>query len=171
MQHPEPYYVTAVTKADLPLLAQWLAGPHLRPYWGTAPDELAHMRNNLTNPLISQYIVSRSATPIAYLQSYLCHSFNAPQYHDQPDTARAVDLFIGPPDALNHGHGSALLRHYAQRQKTCGTPALLIDPDPSNERAVRSYRRAGFIEIGLRQDAEANPVLVMSLPTAPFICS
>ena len=171
MSQAEGYDFKAVTAADLPLLVQWLAEPHLRPHWGTAPDELAHMTDNLNNPLINQYIISHNAPPFAYLQSYPCHSFYAPHYHDQPASACAVDLFIGLPRALNQGHGAALLRQFAQTRTALGIPALVIDPDPSNERAVRSYRRAGFIDIGLRQDADAKPVLVMTLPTAPFICS
>lgn len=171
MQHPEPYHFAAATKADLPLLAQWLAGAHLRDHWGTPEDELALIANDLANPQITQLLIYHKAAPIAYLQSYPCQTWPAPQFSDFPHLARATDLFIGPPAALGIGHGCRFLRQFAADTLKNGSPAVLIDPDPSNERAVRSYRRAGFTDIGLRHDANGKPVQVMAFTDSPFICS
>ena len=40
-------------------------------------------------------------------------------------------------------------------------PAVVIDPDPDNERAVRAYRRAGFRDVALRRDGDGDMTLVM----------
>ena len=171
MQRPEPHYVTAVTKADLPLLAQWLAGPHLRDHWGRPEDELALIANDRANPQITQLLIYHKSAPIAHLQSYPCQTRPASQFSDVPHVAGTADLNIGPSAALGIGHGRRLLHQFAADTVKNGSPAVLIDPDPSNERAVRSYRRAGFTDLGLRHDANGKPAQVMAFADPPFICS
>ena len=45
---------------------------------------------------------------------------------------------------LGCGHGSAFVRAFAEQLLAAGTPRLVIDPDPANTRAIRSYEKAGF---------------------------
>ena len=45
---------------------------------------------------------------------------------------------------LDRGHGSALIRAFADRLFASGTPRVVIDPDPANARAIRAYEKAGF---------------------------
>jgi len=70
---------------------------------------------------------------------------------------------------IGRGHGSAMLALYARRLLAQGAPAVLIDPDPDNERAVRAYRRAGFQDVALRPDGDGDMTLVMRFDPA-FIC-
>jgi len=58
---------------------------------------------------------------------------------------RAIDIWIGEPDALGRGYGTAMMRQalgrcFAQREVI----AVLADPLASNTRACRFYARLGF---------------------------
>lgn len=68
----------------------------------------------------------------------------------EPDQ-RAIDIWIGPADALGRGYGSEMMRQaiercFAEPEIT----AILIDPLASNVAAHRFYRRLGFVEVGRR---------------------
>ena len=58
---------------------------------------------------------------------------------------RALDIWIGPPDALGHGHGTRMMTLaindcFADPKVT----AIVIDPLASNVDAHRFYQRLGF---------------------------
>ena len=73
---------------------------------------------------------------------------------------------------IGRGHGSALMRAHADRLLSEGAPAIGTDPHPSNLRAIRGYRRAGFVAGGVR-DTRWGPSLLMirypdERPGGPF---
>ena len=149
------------TLADLPMMAEWLETPGLRQWWGDPVEQLALLAEDLDNPLMDQQIACLAGVPFGYVQSYPCAAWGAAQFADMPDDARAADTCIGVPHLRNQGYGANMLRLYAQTLLSNGAPAVVIDPDPSNERAVRSYRRAGFRDIAIRAGEDGDDVLVM----------
>ncbi len=165
---PDPSYsLRPMTAADLVLLAEWLRGPeHIR-WWGDPAEWLASKTEDLDEPLMDLRIAYFGADPIGYLQSYPVHAWSegAPNLVDQPPGSMAIDCFVAP-QIIGQGHGSAMVRLYALSLLANGAPAVLIDPDPSNERAVRAYRRAGFRDLGLRPDGEGDMTLVMRFDPA-----
>ncbi len=167
MRVPCPYSFRPAGADDLPMLAGWLATPALREWWGDPQEELALMTEDLPNTLMEQQIVSHNDEPFGYVQSYPCTIWRSPQFAGFNRHARAVDTFIGVPDMIGQGHGSGMLRHYAETLIENGAPDVLIDPDPSNERAVRAYRRAGFADHSTRPCEDGTPVLVMTYRPAP----
>ena len=52
-------------------------------------------------------------------------------------------LFIGEPGMIERGHGSALIRAFADERLAQGAPRMVTDPDPTNRRAVRAYTPHG----------------------------
>jgi aminoglycoside 6'-N-acetyltransferase len=82
------------------------------------------------------------------------------EYADQPQGCWGVDPFIGEAHMIGQGHGSAMLRAFVDRLFARGRACALIDPDPTNLRAVNAYRRAGFTLIEERQ-TEWGPVVLM----------
>ena len=168
---PDGYALRAFTAADLPMMAGWLAMPHLRQWWGDPAEELALLTEDLHNPLMDQQIgllagAALADRAFAYLQSYPCRAWGAPQFKDRPDGSHSVDMCIGPPEMLGLGHGHAILRLYAQTLQMRGATDIVIDPDPGNERAVRCYRRAGFRDVAIVEGEDGDPVLVMEFNPA-----
>ena len=166
------YALRRLTRDDLPMLAAWLATPHAVQWWGDAAEQLALVAGDLDEPLMDQTIAELSARPFGYLQSYPAEAWpaGAPHLADFAHGTMAVDCFVGPVDMLGRGHGSAMLHLYARHLLAQGAPAVVIDPDPENERAVRAYRRAGFRDVARRPDGDGDMTLVMRFDPAHIIC-
>jgi aminoglycoside 6'-N-acetyltransferase len=154
------YRFRPFTDADLPLVERWLVTAEVARWWGDPAKELALLKDDLDEPLMRQWIVEHNERPFSYVQAYEAHAW--PQRHLQhltPGTL-VIDAFVGEPDMLGCGHGSAFLRLFATILITEGAPAVAIDPDVDNIRAKRAYARAGFAEAGVLQ-AKEGPVALM----------
>jgi len=102
---------------------------------------------------MAQFIVTLNNRPFAYLQCYDPAAWPDNGFGLQPDGARGIDQFIGEPDMIDRGHGSAFIRAFVDDLFAAGTPRALTDPSPDNARAVRAYEKAGFV----RQDFVETP--------------
>ena len=72
----------------------------------------------------------------------------------------AMDQFIGKPDMIECGHGSAFIRAFADERLRNGAPRIVTDPHPANTRAIRAYQKAGFEKAGM-VDTPDGPALLM----------
>ncbi len=154
------YAFRPMTRADYPMFANWLTHPHINGWWGDSATELRLVDEDMDKGVVDMRIAQADGAPFAFIQDYNAHAFGAPQYKDQPDTARAIDTFLGDPAFLGQGHGagyiaarlSELRRHY---------PVVLTDPDPNNTRAINAYTRAGFRKVKIAPCEDGDPVQVM----------
>ena len=161
MPPDQTYRFREMTADDLPLLADWLVQPHLVQWWGNPAEQLALITEDLADPLMDQRIVEWQGRAIGYVQHYPCHAWGAPHLEHFPQGTLALDTFVGDPAELGKGHGTAFLRQRALELVAQGAPAVVIDPDPGNERAVRAYRRAGFVGTLVATDLDGEPALVL----------
>jgi aminoglycoside 6'-N-acetyltransferase len=98
------------------------------------------LKEDLDNPLMRQWIVEYGQRPFAYVQAYEAHAW--PQVHLQslPGRTQVIDAFIGEPDMIGRGHGSAFLRLLASSFIREGAPLVAIDLMPEiSGRDVRSH--------------------------------
>ena len=158
---PARYGFRPVTAGDLPMLEAWLAKPHMREWWGEPERGMEEIRENIDSISVEPLIVELGGKPIAYLQSYDPHLEEDHPYQDQPTGTLGVDLSIGEPDLLGLGHGSALLDQFVEELFEEGVPRVIIDPDPSNGRAIRAYEKAGFRAFDTRTSIY-GPALMMA---------
>ncbi len=157
------YAFRPVTGADLPLIAAWLAEPHVAEWWGDdAETSLAEIEEAVDSISVEPLIVELAGKPIGYLQSYDPHLEDGHPYQDQPFGTLGIDLTIGVPDLVGVGHGSAIMRQFAEILFDEGAPRLIIDPDPANLRAIRAYEKAGFRAFDTRTSIY-GPALMMAL--------
>lgn len=160
---PAEYDFRTVTEADLPMLAAWLAEPHVAQWWGEGPEaSLAEIRQAMDSDDTEPLIVELDGRPIAYLQSYDPHLEDDHPYQDQPFGTLGIDISIGPPELLGKGHGPAIVRQFAGLLFEEGAPRVIIDPHPDNLRAIRAYEKAGFHAFDRRM-SEYGPALMMAL--------
>ena len=146
--------------ADLPLVRRWLAAPHVAQWWGDADEQYARVHNDFDEPAMQQFIVGEGDQPFGYLQSYDLAAWPDEAFGTQPPGTRAIDQFIGEPDMMARGHGSAFIRAFVAGLLASGTPRVITDPDPANARAIRACEKAGF----RRQrvvDTRSGPALLM----------
>ncbi len=155
------YTFSPATAADLPLLARWLRTPEVIRWWGDPEEQEALLREDLDEPAMVMHIVSHHGRPFAYVQHYAVQVWPQPHFAHLPSGARAIDAFIGEPDMIGGGHGSAFLRQLALSLKAGGAPVVAIDPDAANLRARRAYAKAGFKGEAVSESGE-GPVVVMT---------
>jgi aminoglycoside 6'-N-acetyltransferase len=74
---------------------------------------------------------------------------------------RAIDQFIGEPDMIGRGHGSALIRSFIEDLLQGGTPRAATDPNPANARAVRAYEKAGLQSDRLVETPDGSALLMV----------
>lgn len=142
----------AVTPEHYGLLDGWLRAPHMQEWWGDPEMELGYIRDmvegrDTTRP----YLIALRGEPVGYIQVwYIGHHQNETWMTDHPWLAElpaetvGVDLSIGVPELLSQGIGSAALMAFVRGLYDDGHRTIIIDPDPSNKRAVRAYMKAGF---------------------------
>ncbi len=165
-----------VRAADLPMLAEWLARPHWREWWGDPATELGFIRDMVegrdsTRP----YIFLRSGEPRGYIQLWYIGPHQTPEWAREnpwlmelPAEAVGVDLSIAEEEHLSRGLGSAVLRAFALELHGRGFGMIIIDPDPANLRAVRAYRKAGFTPVP-HLEGRTDGVSIMQFRTDPIL--
>ncbi|MDQ6434179.1 GNAT family N-acetyltransferase [Mesorhizobium sp. LHD-90] len=154
------YRFRPVTEKDLPLLGRWLREPHVAEWWDDPDEELAAIREHMDSISVEPLIVELDGKPIGYLQTYDPHLEDGHPYADQPFGTLGLDLSIGEPELVGVGHGSALLRQFVDELFAEGAPRVVIDPDPSNIRAIRAYEKAGFSPVGERTSIYGHVMLM-----------
>ena len=157
MTNPDPYSFHKVTPGDLDLLRTWHATPHVRTWWDADDDEA----DDLTDPRVARWIVQHAGRPFAYMQDYDVHGWDGHHFDDLPKGSRGIDQFIGVPDMVGIGHGTAFIRARLRTLFTTGAPAIGTDPHPDNARAIAAYRKAGFVPAGPPRDTEWGLILPM----------
>lgn len=155
------YDFRAVTEADLKLLGQWLAQPHWAEWWDEPEAGVAEIREAMGSVECEPLIVEFGGKPMAYLQSYDPHLEDDHPYQDQPFGTLGLDISIGPAEMLGQGHGSAILAQFIEQLFEEGCPRVIIDPDPTNARAIRAYEKAGFRAFDTRTSIY-GPALMMA---------
>ena len=154
------YEFRPMTAADLPLVKRWLAMPHVTPWWGDANEQFELVSGDLSHPAMDQFIVASEGRPFAYLQCYDLTAWNS-GFGAQPLGTRGIDQFIGEPDMVGKGHGSAFIRAYIEGLLANGTPRVVTDPDPGNARAIRAYQKAGFAKAHLVDTPDGVALLMV----------
>ena len=154
------YQFRAMTAADLPMVRGWLAAPHVVEWWGDPDEQFGLVKDDLDHPAMDQFVVSVDDRAFAYLQCYDPLAWPESGLADRPPGTRGIDQFIGEPDMMGLGHGSAFIRAYVDRLLAAGSPQVLTDPDPNNRRAIRAYEKAGFLAERVMDTAE-GPALLM----------
>lgn len=143
---------------DIPTLETWDRQPHVIACSSDRPDlevafdgidwreELAQM-----SEVMFYQIAELDGRPIGVIQ--VCDPHREPSHYwgEIEPGLRAIDIWIGPPDALGRGYGSQMM---AQTLDACfaepDVTAIVIDPLNSNADAHRFYQRLGFRPEGRR---------------------
>ena len=152
------YDFRQATMADLALLARWQAEPHVRRWWDTAePYDQAEMND----PRVSRWIVSANEHPFGFMQDYTVHGWKEHHFSNLPKGSRGIDQYIGDPEMLGLGHGSAFIAARMQALFDLGVPVIATDPHPQNERAISVYEKLGFKRSGPLQQTRWGLILPM----------
>jgi aminoglycoside 6'-N-acetyltransferase len=128
----------------LPMVRRWLETPEVARWWGDPAEQYTLVSGDLGHPDMDQFIVALDDHAFGYIQCYALDAWDH-GFGPQPAGTRGIDQFIGEPEMIGRGHGSAFIRQFVDGLLTSGKPRIVTDPDPENSRAVRAYVKAGFV--------------------------
>lgn len=142
------------TPADQGLLEHWQRQPHLKAALGD--DDWQWTAELQRRPAWREQLIAEvDGRPIGFLQII------DPKYEDShywgciEEGNRAVDLWIGEPDALGRGFGTRMMNLAIQRSfADPSVTSILVDPMDTNVRAHRFYERLGFDYVVCRRFGE-----------------
>jgi aminoglycoside 6'-N-acetyltransferase len=162
-----PVVLRPATRQDAPLLRRWDEQPHVIAsdpnddwQWESELAEIADWRE----PLIAEV----DGRPIGFLDVIDPAREPSRYWGDVPPGLRAIDIWIGEPDALGRGYGTEMMRQALARCFAAPeVTAVMIDPLAGNARAIRFYQRLGFVPVGRRQFG-ADDCLVHRLTRADW---
>jgi aminoglycoside 6'-N-acetyltransferase len=149
----------AAAHADIPTLLRWDMDPTVIASASDNPDaSMAWGQDNDWAENIDryerdvwEYWIAEVATPdgswrpIGAMQ--LCDPHREPTHYwgDIEPNLRALDIWIGEPDARGQGHGETMMRlGIVASFEDPAVTAIVIDPLASNTRAHKFYQRLGF---------------------------
>ena len=134
-----------VTPGDTPALADLLAQPSVRAWWGAYDEErLREDVFELPEEGASFAIVVEGAV-VGLIQ---CWEENTPDYRHA-----SLDIAVRH-EFQGRGIGRDALRTLARYLFERGHHRLTIDPSATNERAIRAYSRLGFKPVGIMRRYE-----------------
>lgn len=140
--------------SDLMMLHEWLHRPHVSKWWGD-PGTFAEVKHDYlpytTDEATTRgYIALLENEPIGFIQSYVVMGSGEGWWEQETDPgARGIDQFLSNPEQMGRGLGSAMVHAFVEQLFQDPTVTKVqTDPAPENERAIRCYRRAGFVPTG-----------------------
>jgi RimJ/RimL family protein N-acetyltransferase len=140
--------------SDLAMLYEWLHRPHVLEWWGDPGtyaelehDYLPHTTDESTT---RGYITLFENEPIGFIQSYVVIGSGDGWWEQETDPgARGIDQFLANQEQLGRGLGRAMIHAFVnQLFQDPVVTKVQTDPSPENERAIRCYRRVGFVDVG-----------------------
>lgn len=132
----------------------WLQRPHVAEWWHE-PITLAEVERDYLPVAMNEsstraYIAVLAGEPIGFIQSYVALGSDEGWWEQETDPGtRGIDQFLANAEQLGRGLGSSMVKAFVEQ--LFQDPAITkvqTDPSPKNERAIRSYRRSGFVVHG-----------------------
>lgn len=158
MKTAHTYHFRQLRMEDLALLMEWQAHPHVRQWWDS---EKQYDQDDISDVRVSRWIVSLDKRPFAFMQDYSVHGWDDHHFAGLPTGARGIDQYIGDPEMLGAGHGSAFIGARMQALYDAGVPVIATDPHPDNQRAIAVYKKLGFRPSGPAQETPWGLILPM----------
>lgn len=156
-------YFIPLAVRHFPLLATWMNTPHVAPWWSEGRSwSLQDIMEKYTTYVdgykivngqkkpIHGFIIMYDQTPIGYIQYYNVHDFGREFgsvkdfFPHISDATAALDFYIGDPNFIGKGLGSPILIAFLQHHIWPHFQACFVDPNTANQRAIKTYLKAGF---------------------------
>lgn len=158
-----------LSRDDFPLLAGWLAQPHVQRWWNH-DNSLQAIEADFGATVdgidpTDIYIVSSGDRPFGLVQWYLFS--DNPGYIDElaalvqvPRDALSMDYFVGEPRMLRQGWGAAMLRASLVMiwREYPAAPLVVVPVSAANEASWRVLERSGLRRVAEGPLAPDNPI-------------
>jgi RimJ/RimL family protein N-acetyltransferase len=129
--------IRPATDDDAERLAAWHSVLEVARYWDGDTFTPAEIRARLRRPTVDAFIVEEDGEPVGYLQAW---------WEDDEPRRGGLDGFL-IPSARGRGVMPAAARQLAERLVAAGWEEVTVDPYTWNDRAIRGWANAGFVEV------------------------
>ena len=136
----------AATGDDVALLVRWHADPEVSRYWDDETFTEDEMRARIQRAGVDTWIVEDGGEPVGLLQSW---------WEPDPPKRGGIDGFL-VPSARGRGVMPAVARRLAADLLAQGWAEVTVDPYAWNERAIRGWEKAGFVEVSRGHAADED---------------
>lgn len=157
------------THGDIPVLQRWDRDPTVIASVSDNPDAVVAFGEEndwvqniaLYEPDVWEYwIAELGGRPIGAMQMIDPHREPTHYWGEIGPDLRALDIWIGEPDARGKGYGGLMMKMgIARCFATPAVTAIVIDPLASNTRAHRFYQRLGFVPVERRMFGEDDTLV------------
>jgi aminoglycoside 6'-N-acetyltransferase len=124
------------TRKDVELLVAWHADPDVSRYWDGKRFTPEEVEARLARDRVDGWILEEDRAPVGFLQSW---------WEEDEPRRGGLDGFL-IPSARGRRIMPTLARRLAQRLLAEGWVDVTVDPYAWNERAIRGWANAGFVE-------------------------
>ena len=142
-----------LTRDDFPILARWLAEPHVAEWWNHDPDAIdADFGPSIDGDEPAEdWIALDDGRPFGVVQ--YCHFVDYPEYIDElapvyplVEGAASIDYLVGDHERLGRGVGTRMIADFVDLVWAHDPRAthLLVPVNSANERSWRALLRVGF---------------------------
>ncbi len=153
-----------IVEGDIDLLHKWLNAPHVAEWFDGAVSLEAVQRKyieKIRSDWQQAFIVYQADIPFGYVQSYRASRAGPGWWPDVDEQTVGIDQFIGELSFLGCGMGTLMVREFSSWLLAQPTVSRVIaDPDLNNEGAIRCYRKAGFVDVGLVDTPKGRALLM-----------
>jgi len=130
--------VRPADERDVDLLTGWHADPEISRYWDDETFTADQVHQRLARSEVDPWVIEAGGEPVGYLQSW---------WEPGVEPRRGgLDGFL-VPGARGRGLMPDAARALAEALLADGWLSVTVDPYAWNERAVRGWANAGFVEV------------------------
>jgi len=146
-----------LTQEDFSILLPWFKEPHIEKWWPTpsADELLNHFLKRIRSKDTFPFLVFLNNQAIGYIQYYYIDPTQEKtglSLPELPQNTIGIDQFIGKPEYIGRGYGTQFIQQfieYLTNELEPATTTIIVDPDPSNQAAIRCYEKVGFKDRGI----------------------
>ncbi len=125
------------TDGDVELLVEWWSDPETSRYWDGESFTAEQMHARLRRERVDAWIVEENDEAVGYLQSW---------WENAAPLRGGLDGFLIPA-ARGRGLMPDAASALARSLHAAGWQSVTVDPYAWNERAIRGWSKAGFVEV------------------------
>ena len=136
---------------DADRLQSWTQDPDVYKWWEGRPLDKEEVEEKYTGkrlPEVIAYIIEHDKKPIGFIQAW------------QENGKRGLDMFLSIA-AQGQGLGSTVAHALATDLSERGWDNVTVDPAVENEKAIRSWARAGFVANGVFDEDNGHKTQIM----------
>jgi aminoglycoside 6'-N-acetyltransferase len=149
--------VRPATDEDIDLLVAWWSDPDTSRYWDGETFTAEQMRARLRRERVEAWIVEADGELVGYLQSW---------WADDEPLRGGLDGFLVPA-ARGRGLMPDAASALARSLRASGWQHVTVDPYAWNERALRGWAKAGFVEVSRHEPDDEHAYSWVLMRFAP----